>query len=202
MKKKTDDKTQKITDFLFETGILSKTPRSWTSFLGSGKQSVAEHINRVCYIGFVLSNMSKNDVDISRVISMCLFHDLAEARVSDLNYVHQKYTKRDEELAIKDLTSSLPFGDKINKIINEYEERESYESKIVKDADNIELIISLKEQIDIGNKRAETWIAPSLGRLKTEEGQVLAKSIMETDSDHWWYGDKDDKWWINRNKKQ
>ena len=28
---------------------------------------------------------------------MCLLHDLAEARVSDLNYVHQKYTERKEE---------------------------------------------------------------------------------------------------------
>ena len=44
-----------VVDFLFETGILSKTPRSGFHFLGSGKQSVAEHINRVVFIGYVLA---------------------------------------------------------------------------------------------------------------------------------------------------
>jgi len=200
MKKNLKNTKQKTTDFLFEVGMLAKTPRSGFFFLGSGEQSVAEHINRVCYIGFVLANMSK-DVDQSKILEMCLFHDLAEARVSDLNYVHQKYNKKDEKSAIKDLTSELSFGDKINKILHEYETRESYESKLAKDADNLELILSLKEQIDIGNSRAASWIKSSVSRLKTKEAQDLAKNIIETDSDQWWFGDKDDKWWITRNKE-
>ena len=191
---------QKTTDFLFEVGMLAKTPRSWSSFLGSGKQSVAEHINRVCYIGFALANMSEG-IDSSKVLEMCLFHDLAEARVSDLNYVHQKYNKKDEKSAIKDLASELSFGNKIIKILHVYETRESYESKLAKDADNLELILSLKEQIDIGNKRAESWITSAIKRLKTKEAQILANSIIKTDSDQWWFGDKSDKWWISRNKE-
>ena len=200
MKKEKKDINGKIVDFLFETGMLAKTPRSGFFFLGSGEQSVAEHTNRVCYIGFTLANIS-GKVDTSKVLEMCLFHDLAEARVSDLNYVHQKYTKRDEETAIKDLTSELPFGDKINKIIHEYEIRESYESLLAKDADNLELILSLKEQIDIGNKRAESWIEAAVKRLKTKEAQDLIKTIIKTDSDRWWYGDKDNHWWLDRIKK-
>lgn len=201
MKKNKDNKNEKITDFLFEAGMLSKTPRSGFFFLGSGEQSVAEHINRVCYIGFTLANLTDQKVDTAKVMEMCLFHDLAEARVSDLNYVHQKYNKRDEESAIRDLTSELPFGDKINKILNEYEIRESYESKLAKDADNLEWIMSLKEQVDIGNKRSESWIPSAIGRLKTKEAQDLVKEIIKTDSDHWWFGDKNDKWWVNRDKK-
>jgi putative hydrolase of HD superfamily len=200
MKKNIKEQKNKTTDFLFEVGMLAKTPRSGFFFLGSGEQSVAEHINRVCFIGFALANLAK-DVDSSRVINMCLFHDLAEARVSDLNYVHQKYNKKDEEAAIKDLTSELPFGDKICNILHEYEKRESYESKLAKDADNLELILSLKEQMDIGNTRARSWIASSVKRLKTKEGQSLAESIIKTDSDQWWFGDKEDNWWVNRNKK-
>jgi len=198
--KKTKNSNQKTTDFLFEVGMLAKTPRSGFFFLGSGEQSVAEHINRVCYIGFVLANMSKG-ADQTKILEMCLFHDLAEARVSDLNYVHQKYNKRDEKTAISDLTKELPFGTKIDKILHEYENRESYESKLAKDADNLELILSLKEQIDIGNKRAESWITSTIKRLKTIEAQDLANNIIKTDSDQWWYGDKSDKWWISRNKE-
>lgn len=199
MKKDIKNTDEKIVDFLFETGMLAKTPRSGFFFLGSGEQSVAEHTNRVCFIGFALANIS-GKVDVSKVLEMCLFHDLAEARVSDLNYVHQKYNKKDEESAIKDLTSELPFGGKIDKILHEYETRESYESKLAKDADNLEFILSLKEQVDIGNERAETWIIPAIQRLKTKEAQNLVKTIIKTDSDRWWYGDKKDSWWIDRNK--
>ena len=194
-----NNKNEKTVDFLFEAGMLAKTPRSGFFFLGSGEQSVAEHTNRVCYIGFVLANMSSN-VDLSKVLEMCLFHDFAEARVSDLNYVHQKYNKKDEDAAIKDLTSGLSFGDKIDKIVHEYETRESYESKLAKDSDILELILSLKEQIDIGNKKAESWIENAVKRLKTIEAQDLVKTIIKTDSDRWWYGDKNDHWWVDRVK--
>jgi putative hydrolases of HD superfamily len=51
------DKSKKaIVNFLFEVGILSKTPRSGFYFLGSGNQSVAEHINRVVYVGLCLGD--------------------------------------------------------------------------------------------------------------------------------------------------
>ncbi len=200
MKKVTKNQNGNVANFLYEAGMLSKTPRSGFFFLGSGEQSVAEHINRVCYIGFTLAQMTKEKVDVSKIIQMCLFHDFAEARVSDLNYVHQKYTIRNEESAVKDLVATLPFGQKIADIIGEYEERETIESKIVKDCDNIEFIMSLKEQYDIGNTRAKSWISSAIKRLKTKEAQELIKSIMETPSDAWWFGDKEDKWWVSRNK--
>ena len=190
---------KKVADFLFEVGMLAKTPRSGFFFLGSGEQSVAEHINRASYIGFVLASMDKH-ADMSKVLKMCLLHDLAEARVSDLNYVHQKYAETKEEKAVEDLAASVPFGEDIKNIISEYEKRESKEAKFAKDADNLEFLLSLKEQVDIGNKRAESWIPPLLKRFLTEEAKQLANAIIETDSDHWWFGDKDDSWWINRDK--
>lgn len=189
----------RIADFLYETGILAKTPRSGFFFLGSGEQSVAEHINRVCYIAYSLAKMN-GTVDAGKVVQLALFHDISESRISDLNYVHQKYTERLEDKAHQDLADSLPFGDDVKGLIDEYEERETLESQLVKDADNLEFIISLKEQQDIGNERAETWLAPALQRLKTEEGKQLGAVITETDSDRWWFGEKDDSWWVHRNK--
>jgi len=198
-----NDKTNKIdstVDFLFEAGTLAKTPRSYSFFLGSGEQSIAEHMNRTTYIGFALVQMSSN-VDISKVLQMCMFHDFAEARTSDLNYVHQKYVKSDEHKALSDLISKVPFGDKIKVIMEEYEERKSKESLLAKDADILEFLLSLKEQVDIGNERARTWIPSAVKRLKTEEGRILAEKIIKTDSDNWWFGDKEDIWWVTRNKK-
>jgi len=141
MRKLDKKEAEAVTDFLFEAGMLSKTPRSGFFFLGSGEQSVAEHTNRVCFVGLALSKIAE-DVDIEKVLKMCLFHDLAETRVSDLNYVHQKYTDRHEDRATEDLTAPLFFGESMREILKEYEKRESREAKIAKDADNIELILS------------------------------------------------------------
>lgn len=192
---------EKIANFLFETGMLAKTPRSGFFFLGSGEQSVAEHLNRAAYIGYSLAQLA-GDVDVGKVVQMCLFHDISEARISDLNYVHQKYTERLEEKAHEDLVASLPFGGEVKKLIDEYEERQTKEAKLTKDADNLEFLLSLKEQVDIGNERAKTWIPPLMGRFLTDEARQLAEVIIDTDSDGWWFGDKNDEWWTHRNNKK
>ena len=193
---------KQIANFLFEMGVLAKTPRSGFHFLGTGEQSVAEHLNRVGYIGFMLCLMD-GKADMLKVLSMCMFHDIAEARISDLNYIHQKYVERKEKEAVKDLTDTTPFGAKILEIVDEYEERKSRESIIVKDADNLEWILSLKEEVDTGNTRALSWIKPAIKRLKTENAKEIAESIISTDSNDWWFDKKaqKSKWWVTRNKK-
>ncbi len=189
-----------IVNFLFEVGILSKTPRSGFHFLGSGKQSVAEHTHRAVYVGFVLAKLEGN-VDTDKVLKMCLFHDLAEARTSDLSYLHQKYTISDEKRAIKDLTNTLNFGSEILDILVEFKEKKSKEAKLAKDADQIELILSLREEIDAGNTRAESWIPFALKRLSTKVAKDLAKKIIRTNSDDWWLGDKWDPWWVTKSNE-
>ena len=137
---------------------------------------------------------------MGKVVQLCLFHDISESRISDLNYVHQKYTERLEEKAHADVVAPLPFGDDMKALIDEYEERESVESTLVKDADNLEFIFCLKEQYDIGNERAKTWIEPAAQRLKTEEAKKIAEVMLTIDSDRWWFKEKQDSWWVNRNK--
>lgn len=187
-----------IVDFLFECGILSKTPRSFHHFLGTGHQSVAEHINRTMYVCYALASMRKG-VRVERMLMMCLFHDFAEGRTSDLNYVHQKYVVANEKKAIKELTDSIPFGAGIHGLLDEYSKRRSVEAKLARDADQLELILSLKEQLDLGNSSARRWFPSALKRLKTPEAKTLAKKILRTDSSRWWIGDEHDAWWVNRN---
>jgi putative hydrolase of HD superfamily len=189
-----------IVDFLFEVGILAKTPRSGFYFLGSGEQSVAEHINRVSYIGFALGLMTPG-VDTGKILKMCLLHDLHESRISDLNYVHQKYTDRHEERALEDLTKTLPFGPEMADLVKEYEARETMESRLAKDADRLEWLMALKEQYDVGNTRAMSWLDSAIKRMDTDIAKQLAEKILKTPSDNWWFADKGDQWWVTRNKK-
>lgn len=188
-----------VVNFFFEVGILARTPRSGFHFLGSGQQSVAEHNNRVVFIGYALASLD-GSCDTLKVLKMCLWHDITEARISDLNYVHQKYTDRKEYQAIEDLTSLLSFGDDVRDVITEYEELESRESHLAHDADQLEWILSLKEQLDVGNSRAEQFFPPSLKRLSTALARDLAKAIINTDSQEWWFGDREDSWWVHGGK--
>ena len=187
-----------IANFLFEAGMLKRTPRSGFQFLGSGAESVAEHIFRTTYVGYALGKMEQN-VDVDRLIKMCLFHDLPEARTGDLNYVNKKYVVADEQKAVRDLTTTLPFGGELLEIINEYEEGKTAEAILARDADQLEMILALKEYKDIGNNYAEEWLGFSLKRLRTETAKELAKIILETDSSLWWFSEKGD-WWVTGGK--
>lgn len=187
-----------IANFLFEAGMLKRTPRSGFQFLGSGAESVAEHIFRTTYVGYALGKMDPS-IDVNKLIKMCLFHDLPEARTGDLNYVNKKYVVADEQKALRDLTATLPFGGELQEIISEYEAGTTAEALLARDADQLEMILALKEYKDIGNKYAEEWLVFSLKRLRTEAAKGLAKVILETDSSLWWFSDKGD-WWVTGGK--
>ncbi|KQC05991.1 MAG: phosphohydrolase [Smithella sp. SDB] len=188
-----------ITNFLFEVGMLSRTPRSGYQFLGSGNESVAEHILRTVYVGYTLCKMD-DSLDELRVLKMCILHDLPEARTGDMNYVNKKYVNVDEEKAVKELTEGLFFGEDIRSIIEEFNEKKTKEALIARDADQIALILQLKECGDLGNKYSEEWINYALQRLSTENGRKLSERIIRTDSTLWWFKEKND-WWINGNNR-
>lgn len=190
---------ESIADFLFETGMLAKTPRSGYQFLGSGRETVAEHILRTVYVGYALCKINSS-LDEPRVLKMCILHDLPEARTGDMNYVNKKYVQVDEAKAVRELTQSLSFGDDIKQAIDEFNARQTPESLAARDADQIALILQLKEYGDLGNKYSDEWIKYAMQRLATEEGRNLAGRIIQTDSSHWWFKEKDD-WWINGSNK-
>jgi len=190
---------ENIANFLFEVGMLNKTPRTGYQFLGSGKESVAEHILRTLYVGYALCKMDEL-IDEKMVLKMCLFHDLPEARTGDMNYVNKKYVEVNEEKAICELCEGLPFGSEIKNIIAEFNRRETKEAQTVMDADQLALILQLKEYGDLGNKYADEWISYALKRLITKNAKKLADKIIKTDFSNWWFKEKSD-WWINGNKK-
>jgi len=187
-----------LADFLFEVGMLKKTPRSGYQFLGSGCESVAEHVLRTLYIGYVLCKMDPQ-ADELKVLRLCLVHDLPEARTGDMNYVNKKYVTVDERKAVRELAEPLFFGGEIEGAIDEFNGKLTRESLLARDADQLSLILQLKECGDLGNRYSSEWIRFALRRLATEDAQKLAEAILKTDSTDWWFKDKSD-WWVNGNE--
>lgn len=188
-----------LINFLFEVGMLKKTPRTGFQFLGSGNESVAEHTFRTTVIGYVLAR-EESRADPLKTILMCLFHDLHEARTGDLNYVNKRYVHVDEEKATNDLAEGLPFSDELLSLTREFNRGETLEASLSRDADQLALIVELKEQQDLGNKYAAEWIHYALKRLHTENGNKLAQEILTTDWTDWWFEKRTD-WWVNGPEK-
>lgn len=187
--------SKRLVQFFFETGMLKKTPRTGYRFLGTGEESVASHSFRTAIIGYSLC--SDLNVNREKVVLMCLFHDLAEARTGDHNYVYQKYVVIDEKKALEDQLKNLPFALEVKALIDEFNKAETQEAKIARDADQLDLILELKEQLDIGNKNAKDWIDYAIKRLYTDKAKKIAQEILKTHMSEWWFV-KDTDWWVKR----
>ncbi len=181
-----------IANLLFEAKMLKEIPRSGFQFLGAGKESVAEHVFMVTFIAFTMSKLNP-DIDHAKLMTMCLVHDLPEARIGDLNAVQKKYVQADEEKAIHHLIRDLPFGTDISELMAEFNAGHTQEAKLAYDADQLSLLMDLKALQDIGLATPPKWIENVQTRFKTETGRDLAMSILETEWDHWWLKDFEKK---------
>jgi putative hydrolases of HD superfamily len=191
---------ESVTRFIYEMGVHQNTPRSGFWFLGSGNQSVAEHLFRTAYIAYALSHLVTG-INRHRVLLMALTHDISEGRTSDLNYVHQRYGRLAEKNAVADIAASFPlFGKEIQALFEEEQARLTPEAKLVKDADQLEFIASLRTEEVKGNLKARAWAKIVYKRLKTPMGKKVGAQLMKQHPDSWWF-DSADSWFVHREEK-
>ncbi len=144
-------------DFLFEIGSLRNIPRAWIQHLGVPCASNLEHTMRVIFLALLIARREKKG-DEATIIKMALAHDLPETRTADLAYVHKVYSKTDDMRAARDLFAGTSFAD-FEDIHALYEKRDTIEAKMVKDADNLDIDIELKEFEEQGHKLPAKWKA-------------------------------------------
>lgn len=148
--------TTRLADFVFELGMLRKTPRTGYQFLGTGQENVAEHSFRTAAIGYILAKMA--GADQAKTTFMCLFHDLAEARTGDFNYVNKMYNEARPDEALGHSLAGTGLAEDVLPLWSELEEAETLESQLAQDADQLDFIANLKEQLDLGNTYAGEWL--------------------------------------------
>jgi len=177
----------KTVNFLFEAGTLRKLARSHRQRLLTDDLSdnIASHSFRVSLIGYILANLER--ADVSKVLLMCLFHDVPEARSNDLNWVHKKYVKVFENEIINDQLVGLPNCGELKEVAKEFNIRTTKESRIAKDADNIDQVLLLKEYYWAGNREAESWLKSRRQEklLYTDSAKYLLKLIYKQEPGAW-----------------
>lgn len=182
-----DQKNKRIADFLFEIGTMRKVPRAHrqTLLTDDMTDNISSHSYRVALIGFLLAK--EEGADPFKTAVMCLLHDLPEIRSNDHNYVHKRYVKVYEDEIAKEQLGTLPHPDLFD-LFNEYEDRESLEAKIAKDADLLDQTLLIREYAWQGNKEAELWMTKTdrFDRIKTASALAIAKKINESQPSDWW----------------
>lgn len=195
-----EDKTNNV-DFLYEIGSLKNIPRIWQQLFGVKTANNIEHSFRVIMIALMVSEMEGKG-DQEKIMKMGLFHDLCESRSVDIAFLHKKYVDRHEEKSQIDQLSGTVFGEGVIDLLKEYRDRQSIESKIVKDADNLECDLELKELEKKGSKTAtkliQTHRSDVAEKLFTDSAKKLWKQIYDRDPDSWHA--ELNKAWVNSDK--
>ena len=191
------DRLKRLADFLFEAGMLRRTPRTGYQFLGSGCENVAEHSFRTAVIGFVLAELA--GADRGKVVQLCLLHDLHETRTSDFNYVNRLYDTARRTDALCEALAGTGLAESVLPLWRELETTETRESVLAQDADQLDFILNLKEEADLGNPYAPKWLEIALKRLRSEEATALGAAIARTDHTDWWFKSQPDSWWERKN---
>lgn len=152
--------------------------------------SVAEHVYRASIIAHVLAKMEK--ADAAKTVLMCLTHDNAEARVTDLHKVARRYidSVKGEKKACDDQNALLPgeIGKEFAKIFNEFEKGSTREAIIARDADMLETAFQAKEYLDCGYKACQDWIENVEKCVRTASAKKIMKQLRKTNFTDWWRG--------------
>lgn len=179
-------------NFLFEVGYLKDLRRSGWLLAGvNDGESVAEHVFRTAIVGFVLACLE--GADPYRVATLCLFHDVQETRVSDLNPLTKKYfdQKQAEDVAVKEICDALDarISSPLKKIFEQYSDKDTPEAAIARDADLLECILQAYAYKEKGFQGADNFVsgpAKLQSQLTSNAAIRLAELAATRSSSEWW----------------
>ena len=133
-----------IVDF-FEIAEKLECEYRLTRMSNGAPQTVASHSWNMAMMVMVLKPYLKNPVNMERVYELCLLHDLPGAIAHDVPLHEQtdaaRAQKRVDECAAIGQIVDLLKNDDIRVRFDEYDMRESYESKLVKALDVLDTAV-------------------------------------------------------------
>ena len=146
----------KIINFMRALEEVCVVKRDLLLYDGSTENN-AMHIFKLSFLVMLIKPYLKQDVDYTKMLELALVHDIAEGKTGDYTAANQiahpelKQEKQYKEaLAIKELKKSLPspLNHKIEALYEEYEKKETLESKIISMLDKLEANLQANQYHD------------------------------------------------------
>ena len=112
----------------------------------SRRESDAEHAWHMAVMAYLFREYANEDIDISKVILMCLIHDVVEIEAGD-TYAYDEEAKKSqrerEDIAKKHIFGMLPSdqGRELEALFDEFEAQETAEARFAKAMDNLQPVL-------------------------------------------------------------
>lgn len=172
---------------LLHANQLKRVPRTGWMMRGvADVESVSDHTFGVAFVSLVLAQLMGCSVDIAKLLSMALLHDLPEAVLSDipspaLHHMPPGVKQMAEGEVLKTLVEELPQQEKWQAWWREFEERTTVEAKIVHDADRIEMLIqAFVYQQTTGNRWLEEfWAETTPGAFELDVSRSVFEALCD-----------------------
>jgi putative hydrolases of HD superfamily len=145
-------------------------------------ENVAAHTFGVCYATLILAHLVEEPIDLQKALAMAVLHDLAEGLTTDIPAPAWRFlpagAKRDmERAAMGAIMAGLPFAAEFTAVWEEYGESATYESRLVHDADKIDLFIQATVyEAQTGNRHLREFWAASV-HFYTAEAQAIYDTL-------------------------
>ena len=155
---------------------LKDTPRHCTT-TNRRTESVAEHSWRISLMAFLLRHEFK-DIDINKVVDMCLIHDLGECFTGDIpTFVKTDSDREVEDSLLNQWVKTLPaeLSEDIAALYKEMDAQETKEAKLYKSLDKLEALIQHNES------PLDTWSENEFELNKTYAFDTVAFSSWLTE---------------------
>ncbi len=163
-------------------------------------ESIADHCHRTTTAAMLLADVLVErgaTLDVERVMRIAILHEIAECRVGDIPFPAQKYLpdgvkEEAEAAAARDLLGPLgTLGERYYELWDEFERRETPESRVVRVADKLEMLVQAWEYeragaADLDNFWENAWNVrdfdafPLAGELMDELRRRLAATREST----------------------
>ena len=141
-----EERLKKQLDFALEIDKEKNIYRQ-THLSGHGRnENDAEHAWHMAIMAYLLREYANEEVDIARVMLMCLIHDIVEIEAGD-TYAYdtegKKSQKAREDAAKEKLYSLLPEDQKqeLTALFDEFEEYQTVEAKFAHAMDNLQPLL-------------------------------------------------------------
>ena len=133
-------------------------------------ESVAEHSYGVAFVALAMVDAMREDpggakLDLGRLLSIALLHDLTEARLTDLpasavRLLGGEAKREAEAAALQLLLKPLPSSGLLQGLWFEFEDASSPEGRLVRDADKVEMMVQCLRYEQTGSRGLdEFWQA-------------------------------------------
>lgn len=165
--------------FLNKVEKLKSVPRHCVTSDGV-QENVAGHSWRAALMAYLMKN-ELGEIDIDKVIRMCLLHDIGEAVTGDIpTFFKNEEHEQVEKKAVDDLLSGLPkpLYEEVSALFAEMEALATKEARVYKALDKLEAVIQHNES-DISTWLPLEYELQQTYAAKSVQGFPFLESLQE-----------------------